>query len=294
MVVIIGVVVTILAMGGNSTPTTAQIVDSGPPKTNPQITINPRPKATEPAKRTPPEPTTQGPPEDTQNEGASQSGNGGGDSIKQVYDYVLKSTVFIVNLMERGAASGSGEVVDVSERLILTNDHVVAGNTKLIVYFPIRANGQKVTTRAECLDEIKNSGGKTPDGAYTGEVIYTDPKLDLALVRVDNLPPGIEALSMCKAPPGIGENVQTVGNPGASDALWVSTVGHVRQVYPKKWKSSGGPGEPATDHDAEIVETDLPTNHGDSGGPLVNARGELVGVTHGGSASANLFSIFLV
>jgi HEAT repeat protein len=63
-------------------------------------------------------------------------------------------------------------------------------------------------------------------------------------------------------------------------------------VYRKKWVSTGGGGI-QTPHDAEILETQSPTNHGDSGGPLVNDRGELVGVTQGVHSEAHLFSIFI-
>ncbi len=42
-----------------------------------------------------------------------------------------------------------------------------------------------------------------------------------------------------------------------------------------------------------MIETDSPTNPGDSGGPLVNDRGELVGVTQGGSVDAQSLSLFV-
>src|SRR5262249_25518612 len=105
------------------------------------------------------------------------------------------------------------------------------------------------------------------------------------------MPPGTETLPLAKGMVNIGQTVHSVGNPGASGALWVYTQGAVRAVYRKKRKAGGG--ELLLTLDAEIVETQSPTNHGDSGGPLVNDRGELVGVTEGGSAEGHLISTFI-
>jgi HEAT repeat protein len=71
----------------------------------------------------------------------------------------------------------------------------------------------------------------------------------------------------------------------------VYTNGKVRAVYRKQWTSSGG--DLIMRNDSRVVETDSPTNHGDSGGPLCNDRGELVGITQGGSATANAISVFI-
>src|SRR4029078_12751795 len=79
-----------------------------------------------------------------------------------------------------------------------------------------------------------------------------------------------------------GQRVHSVGNPGASGALWVYAPGVVRTFYHKKWLSKSEEGEAPSEHEADVIETQSPTNHGDSGGPLVNDRGELVGVTQGG------------
>src|SRR5439155_24634916 len=73
--------------------------------------------------------------------------------------------------------------------------------------------------------------------------------------------------------------------------LWVYTSGTVRQVYHKQWKAMGM--NMIFDLEAQVVETQSPTNAGDSGGPLVNDRGELVGVTQGGATGAQLLSTFI-
>jgi hypothetical protein len=58
-----------------------------------------------------------------------------------------------------------------------------------------------------------------------------------------------------------------------------------RSVYHKRWQSSGGEGAYVMSCDAQVVETQSPSNPGDSGGPLANGQGEMVGVTYRGSAT---------
>jgi hypothetical protein len=62
-------------------------------------------------------------------------------------------------------------------------------------------------------------------------------------------------------------------------------------VYHKRWQAKLG--DETAEFEAEVVETDSPTNPGDSGGPLVNDKSELVGVTQGGSVNARLVSTFI-
>src|SRR5207249_11462107 len=91
--------------------------------------------------------------------------------------------------------------------------------------------------------------------------------------------------------PGPGQRVHSIGNPGSSDGLWLYTSGTVRQVYHKKWQSRGS--QRIYSFEAEVVETQSPTNPGDSGGPLVNDQGDLVAVTQGTASGAQLLSLFI-
>jgi len=119
-----------------------------------------------------------------------------------------------------------------------------------------------------------------------GRVLAKDQKRDLALVQIERVPDGIEALAVAKTSTGPGQRVHAIGNPlGTTDGLWIHTEGAVRQVYHKRWKSDA-----KTEHEAQMVETQVPSNPGDSGGPLVNTRGELVGVTQGVLQGAQLVS----
>src|SRR5262249_14336669 len=132
---------------------------------------------------------------------------------------------------------------------------------------------------------------KNKGALIEGRVVAYDKSRDLALVQLPKLPPNVQSLAIASASVLPGHAVHSVGNPGSSDGLWVYTSGTVRQVYRKQWISGGG--DLILKVDAQVVETQSPTNPGDSGGPLVNNNCELVGVTQGGSTSANLLSVFI-
>ncbi|MFL5340144.1 MAG: HEAT repeat domain-containing protein [Gemmataceae bacterium] len=291
LLIVGGVVVGIFAFGGKKETTGQQVVNNVPERNVPPGGIPPM--SSGPGSR-PAEPSRPA----TPTKPADSSGDSGGvpvstassGSVQEIYDYVLKSTVLIFNVMPRGLASGTGSVVDANERLILTNYHVVAHNEHLVVFFPTYENGKPVAERDRYMNTLKEKI-KTPADLNEAEVIAMDPARDLALVRVPKIPAGTETLPLAKGMVTIGQTVHSVGNPGASGALWVYTQGAVRSIYRNKWKIKLD--EELVAMDSEVVETQSPTNHGDSGGPLVNERGEMVGVTEGGSAEGHLISLFI-
>src|SRR5262249_35638495 len=157
----------------------------------------------------------------------------------------------------------------------------------LDVLFPRYEGGKLVSEKARYMG-LSGAETKLRD-SIRAEIIASDPQRDLALIQVPKLAPGTEALPLAKNNVGIGETVHSVGNAGASGALWVYTQGAVRSIYRMKWRTGGGDGSLLT-VDSEVVETSSPVNEGDSGGPLVNERGELVGVTEGYNARARNIS----
>jgi HEAT repeat protein len=207
-------------------------------------------------------------------------------SRKTIYNYVLKSTAWIITKHLEGGAMGTGSLIDRDNRLVLTNYHVVHGMIDFVVFFPVYdKEGKLIEERNVYLAQAKR------EDAVKGKVVAHDKIRDLALIQLDKVPEGVEPLPFSKADPSKGDEVHSVGNPGASGSLWVYTHGAVRSVYKKQWKAGGA--DFVLDLNARIVETDSPTNHGDSGGPCVNDRGELVGVTQGGSRDANAIAIFI-
>jgi hypothetical protein len=160
---------------------------------------------------------------------------------------------------------------------VVTNFHVVGEARNAIVFFPAMKDDKPVVTRKHYVDNVKTLG-------LRGRVMAVDRKRDLALVQLDKLPEGVKAITLAADSPKPGEPVESVGNPGASDALWVYTSGTVRSVYKKQFRTGAG------DHDFNVVETQSPINTGDSGGPVVNSAGELVAISQAISPSGRLVS----
>ena len=203
----------------------------------------------------------------------------------KVYQNVLKSSVWVVS--NRGAgkvATGSGSLIDRRRQLVLTNYHVVDDVDRVTVFFPAYRDGKLIAERSYYSQRARELG-------IRGRVVARDKQADLALIQIDRVPDGAQALTL--APEGVspGQTVHSIGNPGGSDALWIYTPGKVRQVYQKRWTAKAGDEE--FNFEARVIETDSPTNPGDSGGPLVNDKGELVGVTQGGAVKASLLSTFI-
>jgi hypothetical protein len=206
---------------------------------------------------------------------------GQSDSGIQVYQNVLKSTVWIRSERGSSVATGSGSLIDRRRRLILTNYHVVGNIDRATVHFPMFRGGKVVAER----DDYRRVRG------IRGLVKARDTQADLAIIQLDDVPSGAQALALAPDSPAPGQTVHSIGNPGGSGALWVYTPGKVRQVYHKRWQAELD-GRLVT-FDAKVVETDSATNPGDSGGPLVNDKVELVGVTQGGAVKAQLLSVFV-
>lgn len=208
------------------------------------------------------------------------------DAGSRVYRDTLKATVWIQSNRGSALASGTGSLIDRRRHLILTNYHVVGDVDRVNVFFPYYETG-----RPTPVAEKEFYQRRARELAVRGRVVARDKQADLALIQIDKVPEGAHALTLAPRSPSPGEPVHSVGNPGQSGALWVYTPGKVRQVYHKRWRAKLDSG--IVNFEAQVVETDSPTNPGDSGGPLVNDRAELVGVTQGGSVDAQSLSLFV-
>jgi S1-C subfamily serine protease len=142
---------------------------------------------------------------------------------------------------------GSGVVID-EEGYLLTNDHVVRRADKIGVKFCTGTN------------------------VYTATVIASDPKSDVALLKL-NAKPGEKFKAIQFAPEDdllLGETVLALGNPfGLGGSVSRGILSSKSRVLPKE-------GEPLDI--PNWLQTDAPINVGNSGGPLVNLRGELIGI----------------
>jgi serine protease Do len=142
---------------------------------------------------------------------------------------------------------GSGVVIDEAGYL-LTNDHVVRRADKIAVKFCTGTN------------------------VYEATVVATDPKSDVALLKLKARPG--EKFSAIKFAPEddllLGETVLAMGNPfGLGGSVCRGILSSKSRIVAKE-------GEPMDI--PNWLQTDAPINFGNSGGPLVNLRGELIGI----------------
>lgn len=187
---------------------------------------------------------------------------------KDIYTRTLKGTVRV--LMPK--VSGTGWVIDKAHRLVLTNHHI-AGNDfgSATVEFPVFQAGKLVAERSyyNRNRELLRKQGRV----VNGRVLDISAAHDLAIIQLDALPADAVELKLAPDSASPGERVHSIGNPSASDALWVYTPGIVRQDYRKVIRFPDN-----VVFDCRVLETHSPTNPGDSGGPVVNGQGQVVGV----------------
>lgn len=191
-----------------------------------------------------------------------------GPAASEIYRNTLHGTAFIIVPLKNGVGTGTGWVVDLKNKLLVTNHHVVDENPRVVALFPLYDTDGTVRS---------DRGDYKEENGYRCRIIHFDKKKDLALIQVtDRLPDSVTELKLAARSPNPGDRVHAVGNPGASGALWVYTSGTVRAVYSKKWYSRSG--RDSIDHDARVIETQAPINPGDSGGPIVDDDGNVIGV----------------
>ncbi len=176
---------------------------------------------------------------------------------ENIYATAVRSTVLVIT----PSGSGSGVLVDQNRRWIVTNEHVVEGHSEVNVYFPEEQHG---LIESELDYYIQNRSRLE----ISGKVIAVCKRRDLALVELSSLPQNVVEIPFGKsAKPG--QLLHSIGNPSASDALWVYTNGYVRANYFKTINECR----------MQVVETSAPINPGDSGGPILNSEGQLVGIS---------------
>jgi serine protease Do len=131
--------------------------------------------------------------------------------------------------------------------------------------FFISPDGFAVTNN-HVVDKAENVEVTTDDGkTYTAKVIGTDPRTDLALIKIEGRN-DFPFVRLADASPRIGDWVLAVGNPfglgGTVTAGIVSARG--RDI-------GAGPYD-------DFIQIDAPVNKGNSGGPTFDVDGNVIGV----------------
>ncbi len=140
--------------------------------------------------------------------------------------------------LRQGAGSG---VIISPDGYILTNNHVVEGAKELSVTL----NDQR---------------------EYAAHIIGSDPKTDLAIVKIDTMEKLPSAVMGDSDQLRVGEWVLAIGNPfGLSHTVTSGIVSAKGRII------GAGPYD-------DFIQTDASINPGNSGGPLYNMKGELVGI----------------
>lgn len=195
----------------------------------------------------------------------------------ETYRNTLNCTSWVLAKSDGETSSGTGVLVDAEKKLMITNFHVVGDARSTVVFFPAMKNGKPIVERSHYLKNVKKLGVR-------GRVLAIDRKRDLALIELDRIPEGVTAIALADTEGESGESIMSIGNAGASEALWVHTSGTVRTVYQKQFRTGAG------EHDFRVLETQSPINPGDSGGPVVNEAGQLIGISQSLSPKARLIT----
>lgn len=141
----------------------------------------------------------------------------------------------------RGPVSGQGSGFFISaDGYAVTNNHVVDGADKV---------------------EVNTDDGKT----YSAKVIGTDPRTDLALIKVDGRT-DFPFAKLADGKPRIGDWVLAVGNPFGLGGTVTSGI-----VSASGRDIGNGPYD-------DFIQIDAAVNKGNSGGPAFDVSGEVMGV----------------
>jgi serine protease Do len=140
---------------------------------------------------------------------------------------------------EKRSGEGSGFFIS-ADGYILTNNHVVKDAVKVKVYN---------------IDKTE----------FTAKIIGTDPKTDLALLKVNAKDVPFISLGDSSAVE-VGEWVLAIGNPFNQDLTVTSGIisAKGRQLGMAQYE--------------DFLQTDAAINMGNSGGPLINMKGEAIGI----------------
>lgn len=129
---------------------------------------------------------------------------------------------------------GTGFAIS-GEGLILTNDHVIDEVPSIIVAFP---SGE----------------------LYEGEVIWTDPALDVALLQIEAA--SVPHLPLSKEDAAVDDTIYVIGNPLSQSQI----------------VNEGVVLEQTREHN--VLQITNPIYPGHSGSPVINEQGEVVGVVY--------------
>jgi serine protease Do len=143
---------------------------------------------------------------------------------------------------EQISSLGSGFIIDATEGIVITNNHVIADADEIKVNF--------------------NDGT-----ALDATIVGRDLKTDIAVLKVDPKKHSMKAVLLGDSTKSrIGDWVMAIGNPfGLGGTVTVGIISAQNRNI------NSGPYD-------RFIQTDAAINRGNSGGPLFNAAGEVIGI----------------
>jgi S1-C subfamily serine protease len=186
-----------------------------------------------------------------------------GGSSKLTQEQLIARATPSVARIQGNQGAGSGIVIDAQRGLVLTNAHVVVGNSGLKA-------------------QIGNDAASTTPVRLVG----ASPCDDLAVVKLVNPVNNLKALPLGAASSvHAGDQVTVLGFPGSFQttpgsqqtgnqqaSTVVANTGTVSQVGVQ------GAPDPSLPTYQNLIVHQAPTNHGNSGGPLLNQNAQVIGI----------------
>ncbi|NLH70952.1 MAG: PDZ domain-containing protein [Brooklawnia sp.] len=152
---------------------------------------------------------------------------------------------------------GSGVVIDAAGHIV-TNNHVVASSS----------------ARSSISVVLGNV-------AYPATIVGTDPTTDLAVIKLNELPPDLEVMGFADlSSVQVGDPVMAIGNPlGLNDTVTTGIVSALNRPVTTRAISDTTSTQQGDLVVTAAIQTNAAINPGNSGGALVNTSGQLVGIT---------------
>jgi len=193
------------------------------------------------------------------NSGNSSSGSSGPSDASAIAAKVDPGLVDINTTVGYNGeqAAGTGIVLS-SNGVVLTNNHVIDGATKISV------------------TDVGNQ--KT----YTAKVVGYDRTKDIAVLQLQNAS-GLQTAALGdSSKASVGEDVVGVGNAGGTGGTPSAAGGTVTALNQSITASDQGDG--TSEQLSGLLQTNADIQPGDSGGALVNTSGQVLGVDTAASA----------
>lgn len=180
---------------------------------------------------------------------------------RDIYEQASPAVVMVMGHSDSGksGSGGTGSIIQ-ADGLVLTNAHVVIEER----------TGRPYPRLSVFLKPARVTGDSTVDLSrmVRAKVIAYSTPLDLALLRLENVPASLPVVAIGESTQGrIGDRVVAIGHP-EQGGLWTLTTGVISAEVDN---FNGVKGK-------NVFQTETGLNRGNSGGPLLDSEGRMIAV----------------